>query len=67
MKIQEQFICTERLHCRNASYGSAVTFGGKEIVSLTDILNKYEDDGGKLSEVENGEELKERLQRKTKK
>lgn len=44
------------------AYGSAVTFGGKEIVSLTDILNKYEDDGGKLNEVENGEELKERLQ-----
>ena len=43
------------------AYGSAVTFGGREIVSFTDIVNTYEDDGGDLNEIENGQELKQRL------
>ena len=41
--------------------GAAVTFGGKELVSFEDVLNKYEDDGGDLNEIENGQELKDRI------
>jgi hypothetical protein len=41
--------------------GASVTFGGKELIDFEDVLNKYEDDGGDLSQIENGQELKDRI------
>jgi hypothetical protein len=41
--------------------GASVTFGGKELIDFEDVLNKYEDDGGDLSQIDNGQELKDRI------